>query len=51
MFRRSGVTLVSRLTMERVFAATIPFFIMLLVLVAIMIAVPSIVTWLPNKRG
>lgn len=46
-----GVALVSRLPMERVFAATIPFFIMLLVLVAIMIAVPSIVTWLPNKLG
>ncbi|TWI31431.1 TRAP transporter large permease [Paracoccus sulfuroxidans] len=46
-----GVALVSRLPMERVFAATIPFFIMLLVLVAIMIAVPSIVTWLPNKWG
>lgn len=46
-----GVALVSRLPMERIFVATIPFFIMLLVLVAIMVAFPPIITWLPGKWG
>ena len=46
-----GVALVARLPMERVFAATIPFFIMLLVLMAIMIAFPPIITWLPSRLG
>jgi len=46
-----GVALVSRLPMERVFVATIPFFLMLLALVGIMIIFPSIVTWLPGRWG
>lgn len=45
------MALVSRLPVERVFAATISFFIMLLVLLAIMIAFPPIVTWLPGRWG
>ncbi|RWR15518.1 TRAP transporter large permease [Paenirhodobacter populi] len=46
-----GVALVSRLPMERIFVASLPFFIMLLVLVAVMVAFPSIITWLPGKWG
>jgi len=46
-----GVALVSRLPMERIFVATIPFFLMLLVLVGVMVAFPSIVTWLPGQWG
>jgi len=46
-----GVALVARLPMERIFVATIPFFLMLLALVGVMIAFPSIVTWLPGQWG
>lgn len=43
-----GVAMVSRLPIDRVFWATLPFFVLLLVLIGIMIAVPQIITFLPT---
>ncbi|MCV2869294.1 TRAP transporter large permease [Defluviimonas sp. WL0002] len=43
-----GVAMVSRLPIERVFWATLPFFSVLLALLAMMVAVPQIVTYLPS---
>ncbi|WP_298852745.1 TRAP transporter large permease [uncultured Ruegeria sp.] len=43
-----GVAMVSKLPIDRVFWATLPFFFMLIVLIGVMIAVPQIITLLPN---
>ncbi len=43
-----GVAMVSRLSMERVFWATIPFFVSLLLAIAAMVFVPQIILFLPN---
>jgi tripartite ATP-independent transporter DctM subunit len=43
-----GVASVSRLPMERVFWATMPFFLALLAGLVLMVFVPEIVTWLPK---
>ncbi|SNT23268.1 TRAP transporter large permease [Antarctobacter heliothermus] len=43
-----GVAMVSKLPIERVFWATLPFFAMLIVLIGLMIAVPGIITFLPS---
>lgn len=43
-----GVAMVSKLPIDRVFWATLPFFVLLLVLIGIMIAVPHIITFLPS---
>jgi tripartite ATP-independent transporter DctM subunit len=42
-----GIAMVSRLSMERVFWAGMPFFIALLVATAVMTVFPGIITWLP----
>ncbi|MCC7040092.1 MAG: TRAP transporter large permease [Burkholderiales bacterium] len=44
-----GVATVSRLPMERIFWATLPFFCALLLGVALMVFVPGIVTLVPNS--
>jgi len=43
-----GVAMVSKLPIEKVFWATLPFFVTLLALLALMIAVPQIITFLPS---
>lgn len=43
-----GVASVSKLPMERVFWATMPFFIALLLGIVVLVFVPSIITWLPR---
>lgn len=43
-----GVSMVSKLPLERVFWASLPFFAMLLLAITLMIFVPSIVTTLPS---
>jgi TRAP-type C4-dicarboxylate transport system permease large subunit len=43
-----GVATVSKLPMERVFWATLPYFFALLLGVAVMVFVPGIVTYVPN---
>lgn len=46
-----GVAMVSKLNIEKVFMASLPIFILLLGLVALMVLVPDIVTWLPSRFG
>lgn len=46
-----GVAMVANLSIERVFVAALPFFLLLLAMLAVMIAVPGIVTWLPSRFG
>ncbi len=46
-----GVAMVARLSIERVFIASLPFLALLLLSIAIMIAFPAIITWLPSKFG
>lgn len=46
-----GVAMVAQLSIERVFVASLPFFALLLTAIAVMIAVPEIITWLPSKFG
>lgn len=43
-----GVAMVSKLPIDKVFWATLPFFFMLLVLIGVMIAVPQIIVFLPS---
>lgn len=43
-----GVSMVSKLPLERVFWAALPFFAMLLLAITLMIFVPSIITFLPS---
>ncbi len=43
-----GVAMVSKLPIERVFWATLPFFAMLLIAILILILTPQIITFLPN---
>jgi tripartite ATP-independent transporter DctM subunit len=43
-----GVATVSKLPMERVFWATLPYFFALLIAVAVMVFVPGIITYVPN---
>lgn len=44
-----GVAMVSRLPIEKVFWATLPFFITLLLAIAAMVFMPEAIQWLPNK--
>ncbi len=44
-----GVAMVSKLSIEKVFWATLPFFVVLLIVIGILVAVPEIVTYLPGK--
>ncbi|MFV0410353.1 MAG: TRAP transporter large permease subunit, partial [Paracoccus sp. (in: a-proteobacteria)] len=46
-----GVAMVAQLSIERVFFASLPFFALLLMAIAVMIAFPQIITWLPSKFG
>ncbi len=43
-----GVSMVSKLPLERVFWASLPFFAMLLLSIAVMVFVPTIITFLPS---
>jgi len=43
-----GVAMVSRLPIERVFWASLPFFVALALAISILVAVPQIVTFLPS---
>lgn len=43
-----GVAMVSKLSMERVFWATIPFFVAMLLAISAMVFVPDVVLFLPN---
>lgn len=43
-----GVAMVSRLPIEKVFWATLPFFITLLVAIASLVFMPGAIQWLPN---
>ncbi|GGO83859.1 ABC transporter permease [Marinobacterium nitratireducens] len=43
-----GVAMVSNLPIERVFWASLPFFVMLLLSLGLMLLVPQIITFLPN---
>jgi len=44
-----GVAMVSRLPIEKVFWATLPFFITLLIAIAAMVFMPEAIQWLPNQ--
>jgi TRAP-type C4-dicarboxylate transport system permease large subunit len=41
----------ARISFERVMKATLPFLIILIIVLLIVTYVPSIVTWLPNALG
>lgn len=43
-----GVAMVSKLPIEKVFWATLPFFLVLMLILAAMIAFPGIITFLPS---
>ncbi len=43
-----GVSMVSKLPIERVFWASLPFFLALMISIGVLVAFPQIITFLPS---